>query len=213
MIEEGIYKIPLVLSESLEPQRKELEQVLVAAQRRLRKFAIRNGWSEFVKESFTERAEIYDSQNKFIKAVIRITGIDPSTQFPKEFSACLEQKIFMSVSPEVYSQIYPEGVEDRFFEKLVTHEMVHRLHIRILNGNEEAMGPIWFFEGFAIYAAGQLANYTIDPIEIWWILENSERTDYTKYGAIFRYFLKRFPIQKLIEHAGDKDFLRWLQQD
>ena len=50
----------------------------------------------------------------------------------------------MSVSPKVYSQIYTEGIEEKSFEKLITHEMVHSLHIRILNGNEEAAGPICF---------------------------------------------------------------------
>ncbi len=61
-----------------------------------------------------------------------------------------------------YAEIYPEGIEDKSFEKLLTHEMAHRLHIRILDGNEEAMGPIWFFEGFAIYIADQLIKPEIN---------------------------------------------------
>ena len=41
MIEEGVYKIPLILSKLLEPQRGTLEQALIAAQRRLRAFALK----------------------------------------------------------------------------------------------------------------------------------------------------------------------------
>ncbi|MCK4421663.1 hypothetical protein KAW18_06540 [candidate division WOR-3 bacterium] len=212
MIEESIYRIPLVLPKSLEPQRNELEQVLVAAQRRLRNFAVQNGWSDLVKESFADMAEIYSTQDKFIQAVIKITGVDPSTKFPKAFSACLEKRIFMSVSPEVYSQIYPEGIEDRSFEKLITHEMAHRLHVRILNGNEDAMGPIWFFEGFAIYAAGQFENYNLEPAKIWGIVRSTNRGSYKKYGTVFRYFLKKASIHELVQHAGDEYFLNWLQK-
>lgn len=212
MIEEGVYRSPLVLPKSLEPQRNVLEKVLVAAQRRLRNFAVQNGWSDLVKESFADRAEIYDDQDKFIQAVIKITGEDPSTEFPKAFSACLERRIFMSVSPELYSRIYPEGIEDKSFEKLITHEMAHRLHIRILNGNENAMGPLWFFEGFVIYAAGQFENYTLEPAEIWEIVRSTKRGGYKKYGAVFRHFLKRASIHELIEHAGQEDFLKWLRQ-
>jgi len=118
----------------------------------------------------------------------------------------------MSVSPTLYSRIYPEGIENKSFEKLITHEMAHRLHVRILNGNESAMGPLWFFEGFAIYAADQFGNYTLEPAEIWQIVRNTKRGSYKKYGAVFRYFLKRISIHELIEHAGQEDFLKWLRQ-
>jgi len=118
----------------------------------------------------------------------------------------------MAVSPELYSQIYPEGIEDKSFEKLITHEMAHRLHIRILNGNENAMGPLWFFEGFAIYAAGQFANYNLRPAEVWEVVKGTKRRSYQKYGATFRYLLQRAPLQELIERAGRNDFLKWLHQ-
>jgi len=212
MIEEGVYRIPLVLPKSLEPKRNGLEKELVAAQRRLRNFAVQNGWGNLVKESFADRAEIYTKQNKFIQAVIKITGENPATKFPKAFSACLEKRMFLSVSPELYSRIYPEGIEDKSFEKLITHEMAHRLHIRILNGNEEKMGPLWFFEGFAIYAAGQFPDYTLRPAEVWEVVKATKRGSYRKHSAAFRYFLKKASIHELIEHAGSEDFLKWLQQ-
>ena len=212
MIEESAYRIPLVLPKSLELQRNDLERTLVAAQRRLRKFAVRNGWKDLVKESFAERAEIYDDQDEFIRRVIEITGADPSTKFPKAFSACLENRIFISVSPDLYNRIYPDGIEKDAFEKLITHEMAHRLHVRILNGNEVAMGPIWFFEGFAIYAADQFENYNIEPAEAWGVIKSAERGSYNKYGGVFRYFSQKISIHELIGHAGGEDFIKWLNE-
>jgi len=210
MVEPGIYKIPLVLPESLEAQRGSLEQSLLNAQRRLREFALGNGWGHFVEERFAHRAEIYDDQRSFVQALLTAAGADSSTELPKEVSAALEKGVFMSVSPAVYSRIYPEGIEEAAFEKLIAHEMAHRLHIRILGGNEDAMGPTWFFEGFAIYAAGQFSDASLPPDEVWKVVRETERGSYRRYAAVMRHFLKRTSIQDLVTRAGDGDFLDWL---
>lgn len=214
MIEDGVYRIPLILPESLESKRNELEQTLLAAQRHLRTFAIQNGWGDLIKESFADSAEIYDCKDKFDLMVIKLCDLDPSTKVPKTTCSGLEKRVLISVSPLLYSQIYPEGIEEKSFEKLLTHEMAHRLHIRILDGEEDAMGPIWFFEGLAIYAAGQFENYNpkMEPIEIQKIVESTKRESYKKYVAVLRYFLKKVSIQELVEHARDKDFVKWLRQ-
>lgn len=150
MIEEGVYKILLVLAKSLEPQRDELEETLLLAQRRLRAFAVRNGWDNFVRERFADRAEIYDDKGAFDIAFCRLGNVDPSIELPRTYSAALEKGVFIAVSPELYSKNYPEGVED-------------------------AMGPIWFYEGFAIYAAGQFETFSLDSTEIWKIVRSTER--------------------------------------
>ena len=158
-------------------------------------------------------AEIYDDKNMFDRELLKLSGAEPSVKLPKTYSAALEQNKFISVSPELYGQNYPDGIEDKSFEKLITHEMAHRLHIRILNKNEDAMGPIWFFEGFAIYACGQFENYhpKMEFSEILEIIKNPNRGSYKKYSIVFRYFLQKTSIHELIEHAGDNDFLKWLQ--
>jgi len=212
-IEEGVYGVPLILAPSLERERKDFEEILLAAQRRLRNFAIQNDWTKHVKKSFMNHAEIYDDKNMFDRELLKLSGAEPSVKLPKTYSAALEQNKFISVSPELYGQNYPDGIEDKSFEKLITHEMAHRLHIRILNKNEDAMGPIWFFEGFAIYACGQFENYhpKMEFSEILEIIKNPNRGSYKKYSIVFRYFLQKTSIHELIEHAGDNDFLKWLQ--
>jgi len=214
MIEECVYIIPLILSKSLEPQRNELEQVLISAQRRIRDFAKQYGWKNLTRDSFADCAEIYDNKDEFDLALIRLTGSDPLIKIPITYSAVLQNRIILSVSPELYAQNYPESIEDKYFEKLIAHEIAHRLHIRILDGNEDAMGPIWFFEGFAIYASGQFENYSfeLDSKEIWKIVRNTKRRNYKKYSSVFRYFLKKASIHDLIEKAKTEDFLKWLQK-
>ena len=214
MIEQGVYKIPLVLPASLEPQRKKFDKTLAAAQKRLKNFAEKNGWEAFIKENFVDHAEIFDNKNRFDQTFLKLHDEKPSTKLPKTVSAALEKRIFIAVSPKLYSKNYPEGIEEKSFEKLITHEMAHRLHIRILDGDEHAMGPVWFYEGFAIYAAGQFekSRAKLNSTEIWEIIKKQERGSYKNYSFLFRYFLTRVCIHDLVERAGKKDFLDWLRQ-
>lgn len=211
-VETGVYVIPLEISPSLESDRPTLEQALLDAQRRLRAFARRHGWERHARESFADRAIIFDDKGAFDRALINLSGLPAPTAFPLTYSAALEERVLLSVSPALYRQNYPDGDEDAAFEKLLAHEMAHRLHIRILGGNEEAMGPIWFYEGFACLAAGQFEE---DPppaaSEVWDTLSATGRGNYRTYGGVIRHFLRKASLRRLVERAGTPDFLPWLR--
>jgi hypothetical protein len=211
-IEEGVYIVPLTLSLSLEPERMQFEQILLEAQRRIVRFAAKHGWKDLAKERFFDSVKIFDVKKDFDKALAGVAGLPASTVLPQTYSAALECGVLMAVSPELYAKNYPPGIEEDSYEKLLAHEMAHRLHIRILRGYEEAMGPIWFFEGLAIYAAEQFRETTSEPTktEIEEILSNSERSSYRKYGEVFRFFAKKLSVTDMIEHAAKEGFQEWL---
>jgi hypothetical protein len=211
-IEQGVYRVQWILPKSLEHSRSQFEQILLSAQRRIVRFAKKTGWEDLTKESFFDHAEIFDSKEAFDEALAKASGMSTPVQFPKTYSAALENRMLMAVSPKLYDENYAEGIEKDSYEKLIAHEIAHRLHIRILNGNEDAMGPTWFFEGFAIYAADQFKKHSSrsDAAEIKRIIESQERQSYRKYGYAFRYFARKATIKELIEHAGKKDFQKWL---
>ena len=213
-IEEGVYRVQLVLPESLESERRELELFLRGAQKRIASFAELHGWKDLTRESFFDHAEIYDSKEAFDRALAKVAGPLEQIEFPKTYSAALENRVLMAISPVLYSENYPEGIEEDSYEKLLAHEIAHRLHIRILKGNEDAMGPIWFFEGFAIYAADQFSQdeHPLESAEIQSMISASARTSYRKYGILFRYLTKKASVKELIEHAGKADFESWLQR-
>ena len=204
--------MPLDLPLSLEPRRTQLEHTLLGAQRRIVRFAERYGWKSLVMESFFDRAEIFDVKANFDKAIVALEGLPVSTVLPKTYSAVLECRVLMAVSPKLYAENYLEGVEQDSYEKLLAHEIAHRLHIRILNGDEERMGPTWFFEGFAIYAAEQFRESTRKPsaTEIREILSSSKRGSYKKYNDVFHFFAEKVAIPEMIEHAAKEDFPEWL---
>ncbi len=211
----GIFKIPIKLSNSLEGDRQKFEQVFIAAQVRLKSFTLENNWKNHIGESFADSVEIYDSKEEFDKIIREVCELKPTVKLDKTFSAALEKRRLITISPEIYAENYPDGIEENSFEKLLTHEMAHRFHIRLLDGDEDAMGPIWFFEGFAIHAAGQFSNskLRLTENEIWEIVNSTVRGSYKKYGYIFRYFLEKIPLNKMIEQAREKNFNTWLQSE
>ena len=62
MNEKGIYRIPLALPPSFESQRKNFEETILDAQRRLKRFALAHDWGVHVEESFVDRAEIFEDK-------------------------------------------------------------------------------------------------------------------------------------------------------
>ena len=213
-IEYGVYHIPVHLADSLEAQRTLLQSTLLAAQRRLRDFAQKYNWQAHMKEPFAKLFHVYADKASFDHNLLKICGLDTGLELPSTYCAALEQDVLMSVSPELYRTLYPEGDEESAFEKLLTHEMAHRLHIRILGGNEDAMGGVWFYEGFALYAAGQFEKNApaLNTAEIWDIVNDPERGSYRRYASVFQYFVGKASIQQLTEMAAKVEFLDWLRE-
>lgn len=214
-VEEGVWKFPLILPPSLEGRREEFEKDILNAQRRMYRFAKKYGWEEYAKRPFADRLEIYDKKEDYNRRIIELMGICPETIIPDTFSAGLEKRVLVVVSPEIYAKNYPIGVEDSFFEKIMCHEIVHRLHVRILNGDEDAMGPIWFFEAFAIYGSDQFTGRypKLSKKEVWEIVEATERGSYIKYASVLEYFMKDLSFKEMVKKAGDKDFIKWLKSE
>lgn len=214
MIEQGVFDVPLLLTPALESQRTQLRAMLVEAQRRLRTFASAHGWLEHMLAPFAIQARVFDIKAQFDHDLLELAGMDTSIELPKTYCAALEEQVLVSVSPGLYAALYPEGDEPHAFEKLLAHEMAHRLHIRILNGDEERMGPIWFYEGFALYAANQFEGFlpVLSTAELWETVQTEERIDYRRYAAAFRYFAEQVPVQRLVEKAGEAGFHDWLRE-
>jgi hypothetical protein len=203
----------VILPTSLESRRAEFEKYVLGAKERIRLFANTYQWDSLGTESYFDSVMVFDRKEEFDKTLLAVTDSDPTVQLPKTYCAALEKRILIVVSPEIYSNNYPVGIEENSYEKLLTHEIAHRLHIRIVNNKEDLMGPIWFFEGFAIYVADQFANSQteLSDEELWKIIKDTERGSYEKYGYIFRYFTKTIPLESLINKAGENDFDSWLQ--
>jgi len=61
LVKEGIYSVPLYLSSSLRPRKRQSEHTLLAAQRRIVRFAEKQGWKGLTMQGFFDSARIFDS--------------------------------------------------------------------------------------------------------------------------------------------------------
>jgi hypothetical protein len=94
------------------------------------------------------------------------------------------------------------------------HELAHRLHVRLVDGHEDRMGPMWFWEGFATYVADQFpGNKPLTEAQMQQVVEAKERGSYRKYNAVFNHYLKQknVSLADFVKHAGEPDFNDWLR--
>lgn len=198
----------IVLPASMEGRRAEFTEYVDKAEHNIRAFAKRNGWEGLLTESYMDSVMIFDIKREFDVALLKLAEMDTTIELPATYCAALEQRTLLCVTPEYYRDIYPQGIEEKSYEKLLTHEIAHRLHISILKGNEQAMGPIWFYEGFALYAAEQFAgsNLELDKDEMVRIINNPERANYEQYVYVFRFLVDKVSLKDLVNSAGNKDF-------
>ena len=205
----GVYKIPLTLKGSIDTTQEKLEEKIRKAQIRLKEFSIKYGWENNIQKPFLSNIYIYDNQSKLINKLVEITNLNKE-DFPEKISAVINNRKLYILSPKAYLKVYPEGNEDKAYEKLITHELAHQLHLRILNGKDELMGPIWFYESFAIFAADQFKNYNLESSVIWEVIKSEERISYKYYGAIIRFLLNKTTLNQLVEKAKKEDFIDWI---
>lgn len=193
-------------------RRRELAAGVVEAFAILQRFANEHEWHEHMIEPFFTNIAIFAQQEDLKKKVLggregaarHETGIEG-------LSAALVEKCLMAVTPEEYERIRPEyaGI-DRAWPRLLAHEMAHQLHIRLV-GSEEKMGPKWFYEGFALYAAGQRFGHLVTgragAMEA---IRTESRGSYAKYASAFEFFLLHVDLDQMLWRASSSDFEDWL---
>ncbi len=193
----------LVLPASLEPRRDAFALQVDSALEIVRSFAHDHGWDSLVVEAFMDSVMVFDRKPDFDHQLLVLAEADTTLELPATYCGALERRTLLVASPAYYAEVYPEGIEPHSWVKLLAHEIAHRLHVRILRGDEEAMGPIWFYEGFAIHAADQLRNAApvLDSTAMRAVMDDPERGSYAAYGAVFTYFEQRLGLDRMLQWA------------
>ena len=210
-----VFEVELQLSPSLEARRVVFESILVRAQKRLLTVAKKYEWDHLMEEPLMRQVKIFDSKPAYDQFLREVFPEAKEMKIPRSFTAGFQDDTFFAVSPELYAECVPKFVEPDFYEKLITHELAHKLHARIVNGNEEMMGPIWIWEGFATFAAGQFEGRTrpLSQEQIESIITSENRGDYRDYNALVKHFVKLVPLPELIRRSYKSDFADWLLEN
>ncbi len=200
--------VPVFFPDGYDGDPAVIRQAVDRAQGRIDRFAADHGWEEQSRPLPYDSVEVFARQDQLKARLAEMFEVSPEA-FPAGVVTVCEKRILMAVSPEEYAQVTPHlAGEQHAWEKLLAHEIAHRLHVAILDGDEEAMGPTWFFEGFATLGAGQFAQDPL-PSNPWTALSSQ---DYRDFVGTLRYLTQSISLPALVRRAGEPDFEDWLKK-
>jgi hypothetical protein len=200
-----------------ENRRTEVAEAVAAALDIVCRFAAEHRWSSYAEDPFFHRVEIFETQDALWRRMLQLNQLEDAPRPTDALTAALENGVLLSVVREEAERARPEyfrAHED--WVRAFAHEIIHRLHVRVLDGNEDAMGPQWFFEALAVLGSGQPLGEAIRVDNAEQALELTRtggRGSYARYAAALRFFVKRIPLQRLIDNAAAPDFEEWLRTE
>lgn len=208
---------PLKVSAGLEERRDEFARAVAEAYGVVERFAAEHGWQSQAHAPFFDSVEIFATQESLWRRVLELDRLPQDTKMPTDgLAAGIEARVLVVVIPEEYTRLRPEYAQEQdSWMRLLAHEMVHRLHVAILRGNEDAMGPTWFFEGFAVVGAGQRidsdVHYESTNQALAAVSDLHTRGSYKRYAAAVRYFMNKTTLAEMVSRAGQDGFEDWLR--
>ncbi len=199
-----------------EEERAEYAASVLRALDIVRAFAQDHDWSRHMQEPYFHGIEIFSTREQLWHRILELNAIVDDISLPTDgLTAALEGGVLVAVVKEEAQLARPEYfINQTDYDRALAHEIVHRLHIRLLDGNEEAMGPGWFFEGFAIYGSGQILGADIEIKNLGEALaltKAAERGAYAQFAAAFRWLAQRVPLDELVRNAAAQDFIDHLR--
>jgi hypothetical protein len=201
----------MVLPAALEPRRDALAREVLAGHAITARFAAAHGWSARMSGLF-RAVEIFAAQEALWHRVLALNGIAPRPLPTKGLAGGVEKGILVLVTPEEYRRVQPDyAAVDGAYRRLIAHEIAHRLHVSILRGDDDAMGPVWFYEGFAVVASGDLRTTPVSVTQAWEATQAKGPGSYRSYAAALRCFMGQVRIEELVARAGRPDFETWLR--
>ncbi|MGE0326696.1 MAG: hypothetical protein AB7S68_30490 [Polyangiaceae bacterium] len=209
-----VFGTPLSLPPKLEAERDSFEADLDLAFATVNRFAAEYHW-DIRAEDLIVDWEVFDTQAALWKRVLELEGLPADTPLPPTgLSATIEDGHLLAVAPMEYQRLHPEYQHGgSAWPELLAHELVHGLHVSILHGNADAMGPTWFYEGLAVVGSGQpfgLERHFDSNQAALAAVKQAHESDYATHAAVVRYFMTKVPLTELIQQAKDPNFEAWL---
>ena len=204
----------LRLPASLEPQRPRYLAALREAIATLERFAREHGWGALVASALPSVVEVHPDQAALWQRLREAFALPPDAPLPTpSLAGAVVGDALVVVTPEAYALVAPRyAAAPGAYVRLLAHELGHRLHVAVVAGDEEAMGPRWFYEGFAVLASDDLHGLVeVTPADVWAHLDADGDDAYARYGAALRLFTRYVPLREIVAAASRTDVRDWLQ--
>ena len=155
--------------------------------------------------------QVYGSKLRFDQVMRSSPGWPPNVTVPRTYLGVAQDRVLRVVSWPAYHDVHPDHGKSEY-HALIAHEIAHLLHVAAVNGRDQDMGPVWFYEGFAVLVAGQYLGHPLpNPNRMREILHSDKRGDYREYGALVRGLAARVPIAELLRRAMRPNFSTYVE--
>lgn len=141
-------------SSKLIKRKKEYLQLIEEATQIVENFANLHDLEVGEIAKLVKKVKIYDEHDRFSYKLAEMFDLSPAEILPSFVGTIVDKVLYLMV-PEYYFNLNPTLNKSTAYQQLIAHEIAHQYHVFLLNENEEKMGPIWFFEGFATTVANQ----------------------------------------------------------
>lgn len=179
-------------------------ELLIAA------FAYRNGFGDVYARGLAREVKVFATKVEFDR-YLQTSGEWPKdTPVPGNYVAVFNNGVLLATAEEDARRTNPAIDSHDAYVQILTHELAHGLHVAVVGGDKLAMGPRWFFEGFAVAAAGQYDEQAISEADFRAVIAGLPKADYRLFGAAVRKLAQTHSYAELIEKARKAGFEAWV---
>lgn len=168
-------------------------------------FSIKNKLGIKYPSEFIKSAILYGTKKSFDE-MMHLSGWPQNQAVPENYVGVGQNQVIHVVSWQVYKEIHPND-SPQDYQKLITHELTHLFHVAYLKGQDDQMGPRWFYEGLACLVAIQYEGSVLPSKDtIQKILKDDNYGDYKAYAALLREIIKSRSVPALLKEAKKSGF-------
>ena len=165
---------------------------------------MRHGWTHEFGE--IRHIEVYEMESRDdLLAHLRAAG-ECMDAVPEGLVAASKDGAVYILAADAVQEVRPEFLMlPQGWERLIAHEFAHLLHELRVGCDPECLGPRWFFEGLACWAAGQRFIDILPDIPIASLpelLACKGRVEYAWFEAVVRRLAEFTPLDDLVARAA-----------
>lgn len=172
-------------------------------------FAFSHDFGNAYSRGIAHEVQVFATKAEFDR-FLQVTGEWPAqTQVPENVVSVFNNGRLLATAEADARRTNPAIDSHDAYVRILAHELVHGLHVAVLRGDKSAMGPRWFFEGFAVAAAGQFDEQQISAADYRAVIAGLPKADYRLFGATVRKLAQTHSYADLIERARKPGFDEW----
>lgn len=172
-------------------------------------FAFSHDFGAAYSKGLAREVQVFATKAAFDRFLLASGEWPATTPVPTSVVAVFNNGRLLATAEEDARRTNPAIDSHDAYVRILAHELVHGLHVAVLRGDKSAMGPRWFFEGFAVAAAGQFDGQAISQADYRAVLAGLPKADYRLFGAAVRKLAQTHSYAELIEKARKPGFDAW----